>query len=128
LDIEKKLFETWHAFTQNPTEELYTNLKQVAEELKAFALAAPTDNKKCENIAKIFADFPGGYTSFVDNQGVEPTNNEAERSFRFLAIIRRISFGTGSEAGRRAREKLWTTYGTCRKQKKSLFHTLPEPT
>jgi transposase len=37
--------------------------------------------------------------TFVDIEGVEPTNNHAERSLRPAVIWRRISFGSQTQAG-----------------------------
>jgi transposase len=126
LAISKRLMELWHDFVINPDEELHRQLRECAEDFKAKALEAPEGNKKAQAIAKRFKKYPDSYFSFINEEGVEPTNNEAERSFRFIALARRISQGTRSEAGRRARERLWTAFATCRKQKKSVLDYFKE--
>lgn len=59
--------------------------------------------------------------TFLDVEGVEPTNNAAERSLRHAVIWRKLSFGTQSEQGSRFVETLLTTIETCRQQSRSVF-------
>ena len=49
-------------------------------------------------------------------EGVEPTNNAAERALRHAMIWRRISGGTDSEVGSRFVERLLTVVATCRQR------------
>lgn len=58
---------------------------------------------------------------FVDVEGVEPTNNAAERSLRHAVIWRKLSFGTQSAGGSRFVERMLTVIETCRKQKRDVF-------
>jgi transposase len=120
LGIEKRLFELWHEFSLNPSEELHQKLRECAEEFRSAAWRAPDDNKT-QAIAKRFVDWPEGYFTFIDNEGVDPTNNSVEGFFRFIALVRKISQGTRSEAGRSIRERVWTAFATCRKRKRSVF-------
>ena len=62
--------------------------------------------------------------TFVDHQGVEPTNNTAERALRHAVIWRKLSFGTQSAAGSRFVERMLTTIETCRLQKRNVFEYL----
>ena len=59
--------------------------------------------------------------TFLDHEGVEPTNNSAERALRGPVIQRKLSWGSKSEAGLRLMERLWTTAETCRRQGRSLL-------
>lgn len=59
--------------------------------------------------------------TFVDHEGVEPTNNTAERALRHAVIWRKLSFGTQSAAGSRFVERMLTAIETCRLQKRSIF-------
>ena len=54
--------------------------------------------------------------TFVRVEGVEPTNNAAERALRHAVIWRKISGGTDSEAGSRFVERMLTVVATCRQQ------------
>src|SRR6516225_11551519 len=54
--------------------------------------------------------------TFVRVEGVEPTNNDAERALRHGVIYRKLSGGTDSEAGSRFVERVLTVVATCRQQ------------
>jgi transposase len=58
---------------------------------------------------------------FVDVEGVEPTNNAAERSLRHAVIWRKLSFGTQSASGSRFVERMLSVIETCRQQKRDVF-------
>jgi transposase len=55
--------------------------------------------------------------TFVDVEGVEPTNNAAERALRQAVIWRKLSFGTQSTAGSRFVETMLTVTETCRQRR-----------
>jgi len=59
--------------------------------------------------------------TFLDVDGVEPTNNAAERSLRQAVIWRKLSFGTQSAAGSRFVETLLSVIETCRQQNRSVL-------
>ena len=54
--------------------------------------------------------------TFVRVEGVEPTNNDAERALRHGVIYRKLSGGTDSESGSRFVERMLTVVATCRQQ------------
>jgi hypothetical protein len=62
--------------------------------------------------------------TFVEVEGVEPTNNAAEQALRQAVIWRKLSFGTQSAAGSRFVERLLTVVETCRRQKRNVFSWL----
>lgn len=59
--------------------------------------------------------------TFVTVEGVEPTNNEAERSLRQPVLLRKKSMGTRSEKGKRAVANLLSVVETCRRQRRSVI-------
>lgn len=59
--------------------------------------------------------------TFVDHEGVDPTNNAAERALRHAVIWRKLSFGTQSASGSRFVERMLTTIETCRIQNRDVF-------
>ncbi len=59
--------------------------------------------------------------TFVDVEGVEPTNNAAERALRPAVIWRKLCFGTQSAQGSRFVERMLTVIETCRQQKRNSF-------
>jgi len=62
--------------------------------------------------------------TFVDVDGVEPTNNAAEQALRHAVIWRKLSFGTQSSAGSAFVERLLTVIETCRRQSRQVFSWL----
>ena len=58
--------------------------------------------------------------------GIEPTNNPAERALRAPVIHRKLSLGSQSTTGERFAERALSAAGTCRLQRRSLFTYLSE--
>ncbi len=59
--------------------------------------------------------------TFLEEEGVEPTNNASERALRHAVIWRKLSFGTQSAGGSRFVETMLTVIETCRQQSRSPF-------
>jgi transposase len=64
--------------------------------------------------------------TFTHTNGVEPTNNHAERGLRGAVIYRKLSLGSQSEQGERTIERLLSASVTCRLQKRSLYAYLTD--
>ncbi len=64
--------------------------------------------------------------TFTEVEGVEPTNNRAERGLRAAVIYRKVSLGSQSGAGERFAERMLSVSQTCRLQGRSLFGFLVE--
>jgi transposase len=62
--------------------------------------------------------------TFLDIEGVEPTNNVSERALRHAVIWRKLSFGTKSAQGSRFVEKILTVVETCRQRSRNSFDYL----
>jgi transposase len=62
--------------------------------------------------------------TFARVEGVEPTNNAAERALRPGVLWRKGSFGSDSEAGSRYAERMLTVAATCRQQGRRLLDFL----
>lgn len=62
--------------------------------------------------------------TFVEEDGVPPTNNHAELEIRDFVLWRKRSYGTQSERGNRFAERIMTVTHTARKQKKNVFEFL----
>jgi len=62
--------------------------------------------------------------TFVDTQGVEPTNNHAELELRDFVLWRKRSFGTQSQRGNLYAERLMTVARTARKQNINVLRFL----
>jgi len=54
--------------------------------------------------------------TFARVEGIEPTNNAAERALRHAVQWRKTSYGTASEGGSRFAQNILTVVATCRQQ------------
>jgi transposase len=61
---------------------------------------------------------------FLDEAGVEPTNNHTERALRFAVLWRKRSNGTQSDKGNRWVERLLSFRQTCRLRARATFSLL----
>ena len=59
--------------------------------------------------------------TFTHVEGIEPTNNTAERALRPAVIHRKLSFGTQSASGSRFLERMLTVSETCRLQNRNAY-------
>ena len=62
--------------------------------------------------------------TFLQHQGVEPTNNASERALRHAVIWRKLSFGTQSATGSRFVESILTILATCQQQGRNVLQFL----
>lgn len=85
-------------------------------ELKKFA-GQPVDYPAAETLRDriMNKDYDKLFT-FLRIKGVEPTNNHAEQSLRFMVIMRKICFGTRSQAGSQSQSILPSLLETARRQ------------
>lgn len=81
------------------------------------------DDKTAATCANLLAVEPSLWT-FVRKQGVEPTNNTAERALRHGVLWRHTSFGTHSPAGSRFVERMLTVRDTLRQQQRNVLDYL----
>jgi len=59
--------------------------------------------------------------TFVRVEGIEPTNNAAERSLRGAVLWRKVSFGTQSERGSRFVASMLTVLLSCQQQQRNVL-------
>jgi transposase len=130
LALAKRLFKTWRSFQEHEDRaRLICEMKPIQDELRSLLEQAGRDSKRtrlhrrfANNLLKIW---PALFT-FVTIDGVEPTNNSAERALRGPVIHRKLSHGTQSDDGERFIERALSASVTCRLQGRSLFAYLRE--
>jgi transposase len=97
---------------------------------KLQALLGPASRGRRHKTAGLACDLLKRWESlwlFVEHPDlVGPTNNHAERGLRPAVIKRKLSFGSSSERGLRATERLLAADASCRLQRRSLFGYLTE--
>jgi transposase len=130
LELTRRLFSTWHAFGEHgDRDRLKREMAPIEAELRKLCERAGRKSKRTR-FHRVFANnllkiWPALWT-FVEVEGVEPTNNAAERSLRGPVIHRKLSHGTRSEDGERFVERALSASVTCRLQGRSLFAYLAE--
>jgi hypothetical protein len=78
--------------------------------------------RTCRNLLKLFDSL----WLFVREEGVEPTNNAAERAIRPAVIWRRTSFGSDSAAGSEFVSRLLTVVSSLKAQERNILDFLAE--
>lgn len=125
LALDRRLFRLWHRFRGDPGARgsPLTRAKLIAKvlpiEKRLFALGERhlnAANADVRNLAYAFFVHNQHFFTFVHEEGVEPTNNSAERALRTAVQWRKIMFGTRSEQGERAVERMLTIVRTCQLQ------------
>jgi transposase len=66
----------------------------------------------------------GSLWTFIVEEGVEPTNNRAERALRFAVLWRKLMQGTYNEKGDRWVERILSLRETCRLRSRPTFPVL----
>jgi transposase len=129
LDIAKRLFSVWGDFQEHgDRRRLKREVTPLRRELRTLLERGSKGRRNkltwgfSKNLLKIW---PALWT-FVETDGVEPTNNVAERALRGPVIYRKLSLGSQSERGERTIERLLSASVTCRLQSRSLFTYLAD--
>jgi len=81
-------------------------------------------NSKLAGMCEPLYDHRDWLWTFLEVEGVEPTNNASERALRPAVIWRKLSFGTQSAHGSRFVETILTVVETCHRQSRNSFEYL----
>ncbi len=122
-----RLFEWWHRVrdgtrTRSTFRSYVAILRfSVRDDLPHGAECA------CSKTAGTCRELQAGETplwTVVRVEGIEPTNNEAQRSLRHAVLDRKTSRATDRESGSRFVERILTLVATCRQQKLNVLEYL----
>jgi transposase len=125
LRIAHELFNAWDAYQQDGDRaRLQAQTAPLQDELRALlehaARKSPRTKYHRQFAKNLFNRWPALWT-FTHTDGVDPTNNHAERGLRGAVIYRKLSLGSQSEQGERTIERLLSASITCRLRKQSLL-------
>jgi transposase len=130
LVIAHDLFAAWDAYQQDGDRaRLQAQTAPLQEKLRALLEHAARKSPRTK-YHRLFAKnllnrWPALWT-FTHTDGVEPTNNHAERGLRGAVIYRKLSLGSQSDQGERTIERLLSASVTCRLRKQSLYDYLTQ--
>ena len=133
LALVALLFRLWYRFrgesrdrrgNPQPIDRRQLILKSIPLQKKLFALAeAHLDDadREVRNLATALFVHCERLFTFLEHEGVEPTNNAAERALRTAVQWRKISFGSRSRQGEIATARLLTVTQTCKRQHRHVL-------
>ena len=125
----KQMFTWWHRVRAGTLAraDFQVAMQPVRKEISALLNVGTfvkhvSTRRICQNILNLGS----GLWTLVDQEGVEPTSNAAERALRRGVIWHRRSFGTQSENGGRFVERILTVVITLRQQNRDVLGYLTE--
>lgn len=130
LSLQRQLFRLWHRFRGDlhirgaPLTRAHLMAKVLPIEKRFFALAERHVNAAdadVSNLARALFVHHAHFFTFVYADGVEPTNNAAERALRTAVQWRKIMFGNRSPEGELAVARLLTVARTCQLQQVNVL-------
>jgi hypothetical protein len=119
-----KLFRLWHKFRDGRIDRSQLQLRSIPIQKRLFALGdrnLDSPHRDVRNLAAALFEHIERLFAFIDYEGVEPTNNSAERALRTAVQWRKTSFGNRSENGELATARLLTIAETCDLQKLNIL-------
>jgi transposase len=128
LDITRRVFEAWHLYRGGGSHPALdeTIAPLMLEMLGVLQSGLRSRDARLKRFcARLLTQYPAMWT-FVVIDGVEPTNNHAERVLRRAVLWRRRSFGCQSDAGCRFAERVLTAVQSLRLQGRSVVAFLQE--
>jgi transposase len=120
----RKLFHLWHQFQDGlwSREELLGQARPIQAQFRALlGLGATATNKVCRNLCTSLQDRWEALWTFLLREGVDPTNNAAERALRCAVLWRKGSFGHKSDGGGAFVETMLTVCGSLRLQGRGVM-------
>lgn len=124
-----RMFALWHAFKDGDLDRETLVRKSVpirsrmSKCLRQYSGSTDYDVRKA---AKSLLKHWNGLFTFLEHEGVEPTNNSAERGGRPAVQWRKISFGNQSDEGELLTARLLTAERSCILQGRNPFQFLLE--
>jgi transposase len=122
-----RIFRLWHAFKDGSLDRGTLVLKssrirnRMSRCLRLYnASSEPDVSKTAKSLLKHWE----GLFTFLEHQGVEPTNNSAETGLRPAVQWRKICFGNQSKDGELLTARLMTAERSCIIQKRNPFQFL----
>ncbi len=120
----KKIFALWHQMQDGDLSRarFQTALRAVRRRVKELLEAgSQVAHQKTRHTCQKILQVEQCLWTFVRAEGVEPTNNAAERGLRRAVLWRRKSFGTQSAEGSRFVERVLTAVTTLRQQGRDVL-------
>jgi transposase len=134
---QEKLFELWHRVRDGTlsrcdfvelVQEIRSKINGTLQEADQYSIGTREKTplaktvRTCRQLLKV----EPAMWLFVTSEGVEPTNNAAERAIRPAVIWRRTSFGSQSSAGSNFVARMLTVVTTLKSQKRNVLEFMTQ--
>lgn len=123
LAFVREMFKLWHRFRDDEIKR--AGLRNRAKAMGSALLRALPKMRRVPPVATTFINgllkVRDALFTFTEIEGVEPTNNLAERELRPAVLWRRGSQATRSDRGRRFAERIMTVVCSLRAQGRNIF-------
>jgi len=122
-----RMFALWHAFKDGHLDRQILVQKSVpirSRMSRCLQLYSNSSDYHVAKAAKSLLKHWDGLFTFLEHEGVEPTNNAAERAIRPAVQWLKISFGNQSAEGELLTARLLTVERSCILQRKNPFQFL----
>lgn len=122
------MFGLWYAYREGRIDRARLELSMQAVQLTVRAILERGVRRydQAQGLSDELLNLWPALWTFVTIEGVEPTNNAAERALRPAVLWRKGCFGAQSESGNRFVERILTVSATCRQQDRHLLTFLTE--
>lgn len=120
----RRMFRAWHKVRDGTLSRAQFQLAMRPVRRRILALLEEgrgLPGRKVPGMCKHILGLKGALFTFIDHEGVEPTNNAAERALRFAVLWRKGCFGSDSVRGSRFVERILTVRATLRTQQRDLY-------
>jgi hypothetical protein len=133
LSAVERMFGLWYQFRGEAGSDkrllMRTELIQQSVPIqKKICLVAEkyldSEDRDVRNLARAFYVHWEKLFTFLEHEGVEPTNNVSERAMRLFVLIRKITYGNRSAKGEIALARLITVTQTCKLQQRPVLSYL----
>jgi transposase len=127
LGFSNRLFHWWHKYRDG--EMAWSTFLAYARPVRwgvrqALDRGASCAGQKTAATCRSLLENEEHLWTFLRVQGIEPTNNAAERALRHAVLWRKSSGGTASEWGSRFVERVLSVAATCRQQGRNVLEYL----
>jgi transposase len=119
-----RLFRLWHKFRGGQIDRSQLLLRSIPVQKRILALAEQhleSPHREVRNLATALFKHNERLFTFLEHEGVEPTNNSVERALRTGVQWRKICFGNRSAHGELATSRLLTVTETCDLQRLNIL-------
>jgi len=129
LDLSDDLFLVWHLYKGGWIDQVALQQARIAVQLamrEKLQAGAASPWPKIASFSRELVEHWDALWTFRRVEGIEPTNNLAERALRHAVLWRKGCFGSRSAAGCRFVERMLSVRATCVQQQRSLFAFVSE--